>query len=121
MFQILSSNAIIVLPSPELNDTRNALNTVQLERAMDGTVITNVKKVTGELRAYNFILSRRKSIEYYRFMALYLGEKLTIIWNGEQLIGYVQNNPIELNIVRRAVVCESVEEVEVSLSFQIIQ
>lgn len=121
MFQILSSNAIIVLPSPGLNDTRNALNTVQLERAMDGTVVTSVKKVIGELRTFNFLLSRRKSIEYYRFMQLYIGEKLTIIWGSQQLVGYTQNNPVELTIARRAVVCQSVEEVEVNLNFQIVQ
>ena len=118
--QIIASSGIITLPSPELNDTRNQLNSVQLERAMDGTVVTTVKRVTGEKRSFQLILTRKKSIELYRFLQLYIDEKLTILWGSETLVGYVLGDPVELDILRRAEVCTSVEEVETKLEFQTV-
>lgn len=120
MFQILTSNAIILLPSPELADTRNQLNSVVLNRAMDGTVITYVRRISGSLRQYSFLLTRKKSIEYYQFMQRYLGQQVTILWLSETLVGYIKVNPVELDIVRRAVVCDSKEEVETGFTFQTI-
>ena len=121
MFQILSNSGTITLPSPELNDTRNQLNTVQLDRAMDGTVVTTVKRISGEKRSFSFILTRKKSIELYRFLQSYIGQRLTVLHGSETLVGYILGDPVELNILRRAEVCTSVEEVETTIDFQVTQ
>jgi hypothetical protein len=94
----------LLLPSPEMGNTRNLASTVQTLRTMDGTLYTYIKqKRNRKVHKWEFIASRDKSQEAKAFADAYMGNVIRIIDHEEVThLGYVTLNPLELQGEGRA-------------------
>ena len=109
----------IHLPEIELNDSRQATHKVNTRVAMSGKKYNTRIKGVGELYTWDFVLTRMKALELAAFFKRHPGDLMQVTrHNGDVLIGYILNNPLELEMSARAVVSNSLEEVPVRLEFR---
>lgn len=94
----------LLLPSPQVGNTKNLASTVQTLRTMDGTLYTYIKrKRNRKVHLWEFITSRDKSQEAKAFADAYMGNVIRATDHEEVVhIGYVTLNPLELQGEGRA-------------------
>lgn len=87
----------LVLPSPEMGNTRGMQSTVQTIRAMDGTLYTYVKNKRGrKVHNWDFIVSREKALEVKAFVDLYISKAIRVIDHEDiARVGFLTLNPWE--------------------------
>ncbi len=91
------SSQIILLPSPELGDTEELTNELNLKRTETGLTYTYVKRNLDRKLKYEFHMDRAKAYELRSYVDLTAGKKITLEnWKGEIWQGYILNNPFEL-------------------------
>lgn len=89
----------LVLPSPEMGNTRNLAATVQPIRTMDGTLYTFIKDKRGRrVHRWDFIISASKYEETKAFVDAYMA-KVVRITDHEDVVhlGNLTLNPVEFN------------------------
>lgn len=93
-----------LLPNPTLSDQKSLAADVTIYRAYDGTTYSYVRSKDGRFRfLWPFRLSRPKGAELQAFYEAYFGSKLRVVdHNGNVWIGYIINNPFELDTPLRA-------------------
>ncbi len=107
------------LPEIELNDSRQANHKVNLRLAMSGKKYDTVIAGVGENYVWDFVLTRMKALEFLEFYKEHGSDPWQVTrHNGSVLVGYVLNNPLELEMTARAIVADSVEEVPFRLEFR---
>jgi hypothetical protein len=114
---------LIHLPNAEWGDVQRLESTMQLRRSMNAEkTITHVRKMPAS-RVYevNLNLTRLKSIEFMGFFELFGATLMKCVLDDEDKIGYVRINPLELEIIKRAIVGSSVEEVHTRFDFETVQ
>ena len=111
---------ITVLPNPEFGDSESLTNTVSIRRSMNGTKRTYVKRNARRRMLLDYTLSREKSLELILFVRQYHSTRLGFQDHlGREWQGYLINNPVELETVRRGNgVSNSSERVTVRLEFE---
>jgi hypothetical protein len=116
--------AVIALPDPEWGDTQRLESTMQLRRSMNGQRIITYVRRKENCRTYelSLVLTRPKAEEFIRFFELFGSQKMKLEFDKDtSKIGYIKMNPIQLEFVRRAVNCDSYEEVTTEFAFESIQ
>ena len=84
------------LPNPQFNDTQNAVQSLSISRAIDGTRYSYIKKPGLTKLSYSFVLSRQKSEELKAFIASYYRAKILLTnHKGEQWTGWLTANPFD--------------------------
>jgi len=117
MFQIKAPfpnpQTIIVLPSPEFGDGRARVNAMNLQRTVDGSVRTYIKRITNEKIGYSFKLSRAKGEEFRQFMLLYLPYQMEFVNHKDELWRvYITNDPTQLSFDSPSETCSVTLEAE---------
>jgi len=109
-----------LLPSPELGNSSGLAATVQILRAIDGTAyVYKHNKQDRRKFQWSFTISRHKAIELRNFIKAYYGSVIKIIDHlGAEYIGYLQNNPFDLNSGARAGGFPGDETQQVTLEFE---
>jgi len=111
----------IVMPNPEWGDMQRGISTVQVKQALDGSVVTHVHRIpNARLFELKFQLTRLKSIEFLEFYQRFGGDKMQMELYSEVKVGYLKINPLELEKTKRALVALSLEQIDVSLSFETV-
>ena len=89
-------------------------------RAMDGTLYTYVKKKGGTKQfSWRFELSRDKALEMEAFLKVFFDGKVQVVdHNDESWVGYIRNNPFELNTVGRAKGWPGGESMNIEIQFE---
>jgi hypothetical protein len=115
-----SYTAFITLPDPELQDTANAADVVDVKIMMDASVMTNVKtQTTKKVYQFLFDLTRMKILELKAFIDLYAGEQWAFTWQGENVVANLMVNPTDFEIQRRAwFEAGNAEAGQISLTFE---
>lgn len=120
--QLIGPRGFIILPNPELGDSRDRVVEIQLHRAMDNTTHTHVKNNDYYRYNYTFIFTHIKALEFLEFLKNNIGS----IWHIEDydFYGFVNDvylmtSELELNNFRRSVYTgHSQEAVTLDLSFE---
>lgn len=88
----------LLLPSPEEGNQKNLASTVQTMRSMNGKLYTFVKSKRGrKVHQWDFVGTKDKGREAVQFINLYAGNLVRITdHNGDNHLGYVTINPLEL-------------------------
>jgi hypothetical protein len=108
-----------LLPNPQMGDTQGRKHSVDIFRAIDGTLRTSVKSNQRHVLSYSFNLTRLKAAEVEEFVNSYMSSKIRMrnhkneIWEG-----YFANNPIEITGGGRD---GASEFVEVQLQFDVVR
>ena len=94
----------LLLPSPEVGNTRKLTATVQTLRAMDGTLYTYIKNKRGRrAHSWDFLVARDKYQEVKEFADLYASKLVrSIDHEGAIRLGYIAVNPLEFTGEGRA-------------------
>jgi len=110
----------ILLPSPLFGDNRSLRVSINRMRAMDGTLYTYVKKKGGTKQfSWRFELSRDKALEMEAFLKVFFDGKVQVVdHNDESWVGYIRNNPFELNTVGRAKGWPGGESMNIEIQFE---
>lgn len=92
------------LPNPQHGDSKSHVATVDFKRSMDGQRYTYVKSKDSRMKlVWTFIISQHKALELQAFFDAYNSEEMKVTdHNGKVYIGYITNNPFELEALRRA-------------------
>jgi len=93
-----------LLPAPRWDDSKALAAAVIVNRAMDGTLYTNVKTRNGRKKLFwEFEISRNKALELREFITAYNSSLIQAIdHDGDSWIGYLMNNPFEFAGAGRA-------------------
>lgn len=119
IIETIPAETIITLPSPNLGNAHALDVNVSVKRMMDGSINTYVKKTSFKTYRYTFLLTRGKALEVLEFFKIYAGTKLKVTNdNASFFVGYILLNPLELEMQRRAVAQNSVEDLDLELSFE---
>lgn len=94
----------LLLPSPKFGNQKNLASSVQVLRAMDGTVYTYVKPKRGrKVHRWDFVTTKDKVREVIQFVEEFSGGLLrTVDHDGTERIGYLTINPLEVTGEGRA-------------------
>lgn len=87
----------LLLPSPNLGNSRNLAASIQTLRAMDGTVYTHAKSRRGRrVHQWTFLMARHKHLEAVEFARVY-GTSLVRVVDHEDIarVGWITINPVE--------------------------
>jgi len=85
----------IILPSPDLANTLAQAGTVNIQRMMDGSVRTFIKrKSSRETHKWDFLCTQAKTDELVGFIKRYPGATYRAVWR-DTVIGKITLNPIE--------------------------
>jgi len=85
-----------VLPDPQLGDTQNAQQSISINRTIDGTRYSYVKKPGLKKLVYHFSLSRMKAEELKAFIAAYYRAKILLTnHKGELWAVWLTANPFD--------------------------
>lgn len=118
------AESILVLPNPELGDGERPESRIQIKQAMDGNLITHItqKQLTAITYTWDFVLTRKKALELWEFISLHTGKIWKITWPGRNdLIVVLKINPLQLDMIRRSVIADSVEAVAINLQFESVE
>ncbi len=113
----------IILPSCEMGDFRRTNSIVELRKSIVGTPINTFVTNRGEQRTLelDIKLTRYKSWELFRYFEIHGSDKMRLEnYDGEEFIGYLKVNPLELEKIKRILVADSEEEVNVKLEFETV-
>ncbi len=111
---------LMLLPNPQFGDGEAPRDTVQLRRAMDGTVYTYVRR-TGGRRELNleFLITRMKALELIEFIRSYqswpiqLTDHLAQVW-----VGNITSDIVDMEMTARAPDKPGREMVTVRIQFE---
>lgn len=113
---------VVVMPRPELRDAEIPETRVQLKTAMDGTLRTHViKQPNRTTYKWIFDLSRKKGLELWEFIRIHAANPWEIVRDSDSIIVNLKVNPVELEMLKRAVHCTSKDNVNLTLEFEKIQ
>lgn len=85
----------LLLPNPREANSVALGSTVEVQRMMDGSVRTYVKRRLGRRKhRWDFLVSVDKAQEVRDFVARYPGAKVRVVWR-ETIFGYLTLNPLE--------------------------
>jgi hypothetical protein len=108
------------LPNPKFGDSESLAIEMMPKRSMDGTLYTYVK--TKGLRRkllMSFTMTRMKSIEFNRFLIMYISSQLRIVDHLNRVwIGYITSNPVEFSTSKRGYSGGGDELVDVEIEFE---
>ena len=92
-----------VLPSPQFSDSEALVDSLQQQRAMDGTRYVYVHRRQGRRKVqWTFLLTRNKALELRAFITSYFASQIKAIdHNDEVWVGNFVNNPFELDTPER--------------------
>lgn len=92
------------LPNPKLGDSINRVNSLDYKRSMDGNRFSYVKSKDDRFSLLlTFVLSQNKALELREFYDEYNGDQIKLTnHDGKVYVGYITNNPFELEALRRA-------------------
>jgi hypothetical protein len=106
----------VTLPSPELQDAENLVDTITINYAEDGTLYTYVKSQKERRLNYTFSLTRQKSLELQSFIDAWNSDAWKMLnWKGEIWKVKLVTNPIEFVPARRGAPCGPTTEVSFTL------
>lgn len=118
MAVILIGNQTTILPNPQLTDSVNGINTVNLRRTMTGARVTYVKRRTRKRYLWSFQLTTEKAWELRSFVQNYGSQRIVIRdWLDNMYYAYLKSNPIEFNHANSDANCWA-EAVEVTLEWE---
>lgn len=109
-----------ILPSPDWGNSREPVSTLQVLKSISGVTYTYTKIKNKRYRYHwDFNISRYKAIELREFLRIYRNSQIKIIdHNNEVILGYIQNNPIELTGEALASNFPGNETMTVSIDFE---
>ena len=85
-----------VLPNPDLGDSENLKNRLDIHRSKTGVKRTYIVRPNTSKFLYNFRLTRFKAAEFEEFVKAYIGYKwLVEDYRGSKLVVTLSNNPFE--------------------------
>jgi hypothetical protein len=116
-----TSDAVITLPGPIFGDVIGNLNNIIIQKSMNDTTYSYVKRTKTQKLQYNFVLSRRKGLELRKFIQNNCAKLITIIdWKGETWKAYLTTNPVQLEPKERWANCDpgDSEKINVGLEFE---
>lgn len=86
---------IVLLPSPRMSNVEAIKATVNVQRYMDGTVRTYIRRRPGRKRhLFEFLVTRDKAEEIEDFVKRYPGRRVRVVWR-ETILGFMILNPVE--------------------------
>lgn len=95
-----------VLPNPQFRNSESAMVELiggQPARSIDGTVRTYIRRKGRRRFVWTFILTRNKATEVREFVRSYHSSEIRIEDHEGRIVeGWIMNNPLEINMVRRA-------------------
>lgn len=115
------AEAGIILPTFRFGDTQQKQSEVLTQRTMDGSVRTHVKKQPSAFRqTWVFDLTRLKALEFKAFYDNYAHKKWKVLntTTNDSWIGYIQINPVALEMISRGVIADSTEKVSITVEFE---
>jgi hypothetical protein len=90
-------------PNPEFGDSESLGVNVTIERAMDGTVYSYVKRKGRRILQWTFTLTRNKALELRAFFLSYYASRVKITdHQGREWVGYFTSNPFEFSTDAKA-------------------
>jgi hypothetical protein len=99
---IQSTTTTIALPAPMFGDTQTNIGSVIINRAVDGTIYTIVKKTSRNRLKWKFEVKRQKSNEMQLFLQNNTLQYLTITdWKGNTWYMLITNNPVIFEAVSK--------------------
>jgi len=88
-------STIILLPSPRMSNVEAIKATVDVQRYMDGTVRTYIRRRPGRKKhLFEFLVTIDKAEEIEGFVKRYPGRRIRAIWR-ETILGFMILNPVE--------------------------
>lgn len=110
---------IVTLPNPRFEDGQSITSTGTINRTMDGTIYTHVRRQDNEKSySWTFWLTRPKQLELLTFVQTYIAERWKIIDHDENIIvGFLSTSPVEFAKDRRAANCLGNDLLIVDLEF----
>lgn len=109
--KLQSKNSVIILPSPLFGDTQTNVAEIKINRAVNGTIYTLVKKTQRQRINYKFEIKRQKSNELQLFFDNNDLEWINIVnWRGEMYFCKLVNNPIVYEAISRDGICRNNNE-----------
>jgi hypothetical protein len=92
-----------MLPNPQFSDSEALVDSLQQQRAMDGTRYVYVHRRQGRRKVqWTFLLTRNKALELRAFITSYFASQIRATdHNGEVWVGNFVNNPFELDTPER--------------------
>ena len=85
-----------VLPDPQFSDTQNAQQSISINRTIDGTRYSYVKKPGIKKLVYHFSLSRMKAEELKAFIGSYYRAQILLTnHKGERWVVWFTANPFD--------------------------
>lgn len=92
-----------ILPNPKFSDSEGLTDTLQQQRAMDGTRYVYVHRKQGRRKVqWTFLLTRNKSLELRAFITSYFASQIRATDHNDMVwIGNFINNPFELDTPER--------------------
>lgn len=114
-----SKSSIILLPNALFGDSQKNVMDLKINRAVDGTIYTLIKKTKRQKLNYKFELKRQKSRELQDFIDINIFETITLTnWKSEVWIVKFTNNPIVYTANARGYICpNNIETHIVDLEF----
>lgn len=101
-FQLLGPTTLTVLPNPQLDDTEGGRISMVQHRTSDGTLYAYGRRSNRRVLAYNFQLTRAKTLELKAFIDQNYAEWLQVTNHlGEVWRVKLVNNPFEFEGVGR--------------------
>jgi hypothetical protein len=87
----------ITLPNPKLSNSEGLLNSLNLQRSMNGTRRTFVKVTPDVLLRMEFDLERTQVEMVYQFIKYYSNKEVRLIYfDGKTYRGYILSNPLQI-------------------------
>lgn len=91
-----------LLPDPQFGDTEALTDEVSVQRAMDGTLYTFIKKKDRQKIQWPFSLTRNKALELLEFYRAYSGSQIRATDHRNRVwLGYITSNPLETTAAAR--------------------
>lgn len=96
--------ASIFLPNPAFGDNESLTDSVQVKRAMDGTLYSYIKTKNGRRRLqWSFRMTRNRALQLRQFILTYAASQIRVTdHNNRVWVGYFTINPFEFNTPQRA-------------------
>lgn len=94
---------VTVLPNPQFGDSEAATGTLEIKRTVTGRRRTYVKSRGGRRKLqWSFKLTRNKALEFLEFYRSYHSQLILVEdHNGRNWLGYIMNNPFEIEMASR--------------------
>lgn len=89
----------VILPEPQFSDQESQTHGMTIKRAIDGTRRTYLRTTGGRRRLlWSFTLTRAKGLELRQFIRDHHSSRVRVIdHNDRAWVGWLMNNPVELN------------------------